>query len=644
MRQWIILALLAGLVCAVGIIPAGAAPKLAVSVGFGGYYRPETLTPVVVIIDNADGPTIRGELRIISTDSMDRTDRYRYPVTIARGATQQRFLYLIPTEFVHQMSVELLSKGRKQAAGKSQGCQEIYGENRLLAVVGGTGSTLSYVTGGSIKAPEKPFPRPWDFNGIEAWRQGYGRGGGPPISIPTAPGGGSGATGKINITHIAPVMLPDNAEAYGSVDVLLLSSDVTENVMSAGAQRAIAAWVANGGHLLVAGGGVEARFDAPFYTGLLPVRKGVPLPGTENIASSAIGKGWTRQLGAGRVTLLDFDPDTVSVRDSQQAVKFFGGLIERNPLSPITASLGGDLQSAVGVNKLKPPNLTLIVLYLIVYLILLVPVNYFVLRRLDQRELAWLTTPAIVLIFTFGAYGIGYATKGNRLVFNIAGIMETAAGQRDGEVISSLLLFSPVRTTYRMDMGRDALLVRGYDIDEQQYSPYGYREPTARTQLNIAQEDDRMTIDRISVSQWDFRRFIAAYQVNMGSGFSADITPGAPGAMPRAAGKVTNNSPFTFKSCLLYQDGALVAEFALGRGQTVDLATAAGASGFKPTLSEDEQNIYDSLKNALTPQTARGGRLATGSVLVGFTTDSLAPAQLNRRAVRTELNAVVVHL
>jgi len=163
MRVWITPALVIGLVCAIGITPAGAAPKLEVSVGFGGFYRPETLAPVAVIINNTDGPTIRGELRIVPTDSLELMDRYRYPVTIARGATQQRFLNFVPTGFTHQINVELWSNGRKLATGKSIRCEEIYGQDRLLAIVGGTGSTLSYVTGEVIKVPENPFPRPWDF-------------------------------------------------------------------------------------------------------------------------------------------------------------------------------------------------------------------------------------------------------------------------------------------------------------------------------------------------------------------------------------------------------------------------------------------------------------------------------------------------
>ena len=642
MRQRILLILGLGLLCGIGMAPARAAPTLSITVGFDGAYRPGTLVPIAVTIDNTDGPTIRGELRILSQEFPEGSDRYIAPVTIARGATQLRFINFIPPGVMRQLQVELWSGNRRLASGAFTRFQEISGGNPLLAIVGGTGSTLNYANNQPLKMPQELFPRPWDLSRIANRQQQYG--------VYRVPGGpGANATANLRLAYVTPGKLPDNPEAYGSVGMLLLSSDVTENSLSAEAQQAIAVWAANGGHLLVAGGGVAARLDAPFFTGLLPARNGKPLPGAETINNPAVGTAWTRKFGSGRITLLGFDPDTIQLSDAGKAAKFFGGLIERNPEPPITAGAAAALRSSVDVNKLKPPNLTLIVFYLIIYLILLVPVNYFVLRKLDQRELAWLTTPAIVLLFTFGAYGIGYATKGNRLIFNISGVMETVAGQHEGEMVSSLLLFSPQRTSYRLDLGRDALLVRNFTGDESydSPSPYGrpYRDESYATQqsLTILQSDDRLAVDRVSVSQWDYRRFIAAYRVDLGNGINAGITPGAPGAFPRATGKVTNNTPYSFQCCRVYQDGSMVAEFSMNRGQTVDLATAAKTRIFTPRFSEDEMNIFDTLRDSLVQQMS-GGRLSTGCVFVGFTTDSLSPARLSRRSVRTELNAVVVHL
>lgn len=631
MRHRILLILL---LCGLGLAPALAAPTLDVSVGFDGYYRPGTLVPVAVTVHNTDGPTIRGELIISSKEFPSETDAYRFPVTIAKGATQLRFLNFVPLSFARTIQVDLVdAQRRKLATGRFTRGQEVYGPDRLFVVVGGSGTTLNYVNGQGIKVTQESYPRPWNLNALQTWQHGYGS----PMGI----GGTGGANGAVRLVHVPAKRLPDNPEAYGSADLLLLCSDVTENSLSADAQKAIAMWVATGGHLIVAGGGVAARLDAPFFAGLLPAPNGKPLPGTEAILTPGVGKAWTRHIGAGRVTQLAFDPDTIRLSDSGAASTFFGKLAERNPRSPLTMSVGSGLRVAVGVNKLKPPNLTLIVLYLIVYLILLVPVNYFVLRKLDQRELAWITTPAIVLLFTFGAYGIGYATKGNRLIFNLAGIMETSAGQREGELISSLLLFSPARTSYTLDLGRNALLIRGNDAGADDYMYYGYPDAGNQQKLHIIQEDDRLTVEKISVSQWDFRRFLAAYRVDLGGGFSANITAHKPGSSPRATGTVTNNTPYNFQSCLLYQDGVLVSEFALGRGQTANLATSA--TGFTPKFSEDEQNIYDEMKSSLIQQTG-SGRLSTGTVLVGFTTARLADAELNRSSMRTELNVIVVHL
>src|SRR5205085_852445 len=53
-----------------------------------------------------------------------------------------------------------------------------------------------------------------------------------------------------------------------------------------------------------------------------------------------------------------------------------------------------------------------IAIFLLVYILLIGPVNFIVLRRMRRAELAWITIPALVLIFSVGAYLIGYQSKG----------------------------------------------------------------------------------------------------------------------------------------------------------------------------------------------------------------------------------------
>ena len=92
------------------------------------------------------------------------------------------------------------------------------------------------------------------------------------------------------------------------------------------------------------------------------------------------------------------------------------------------------------------------------------PVNYLVLRRLDRRELGWLTIPALTLLFAAGIYGAGAATKGGSVVVNTVSVVLIAPGARAAEVQSFYGVFTPTRGTRQLPLGRDALLA-SFDSD-----------------------------------------------------------------------------------------------------------------------------------------------------------------------------------
>ena len=67
-----------------------------------------------------------------------------------------------------------------------------------------------------------------------------------------------------------------------------------------------------------------------------------------------------------------------------------------------------------------------LILILLAYILLIGPINYFVLRRLDRREWAWFTMPILIVVFGVGAYGFGAALRGSELVVNEVAIVRGA--------------------------------------------------------------------------------------------------------------------------------------------------------------------------------------------------------------------------
>ncbi|MHB9023668.1 MAG: hypothetical protein ACYC7E_05755 [Armatimonadota bacterium] len=657
MRQLPLLAAIISLLCGWGLAAAAPNLKLDVTVGFDGNYRANTLVPVIVEVENT-GDTVRGEFRLAARKG-DELDRSVLPAVINAGAKKRFFLSCIPRRISSDLTVEFWSRGQVVKSATFKRCQDINPTDRLLVIVGGAGASLSYLNGQPIVAREYPVPRPWNLAEFPLWEQMRGRGPGvimrsvpPPPVGPGMPPGGPGMapprgtappspTGSLKLAYMSSDLLPENPEAYGSVAMLALMSSVTENSISADAQRAIAVWTTAGGHLLVAQGGVPARLQAPFFAGLLPQVSGRKPARAETITNADGGTAVTVPLGSGLSTLLSFDPDAVTATDWRLIGQFYARLIAKDPRTPASYALRDAWSQAVMVRNLRPPDLRVIVTFLLLYLIILVPVNYFVLKRLDKREFAWVTTPAIVLIFTMGAYGIGYMTKGHRLIVNVATVVETSAGQRQAEAVSGLLIFSPARTSYTVDLGASGLLAREVGTrEEQRYYGGGYYEMPSGPPLTFFLDDGKLALRNVRVDMWDFRQFTLAHALDLGKGFTANLKSNAPGAVPRATGTVTNNTPYDFILCELYADGAQVQTFALRAGQTVTVEETAPPINMG--LDDSEQFMQSTMQSAvrshLTPN-----ELGKGLVMIGYTDQARVPVKVDQHNPTTAITMVVVH-
>ncbi len=101
-----------------------------------------------------------------------------------------------------------------------------------------------------------------------------------------------------------------------------------------------------------------------------------------------------------------------------------------------------------------PPLKTLLIL-LGIYIVLAGPVTYLVLRRLDRMALAWLTIPALTLIFAVLAYGIGSKQRGTDiLVHDLAIIYPDDSA--NATVLGYAGIFSPVREEYQVTIKHGA--------------------------------------------------------------------------------------------------------------------------------------------------------------------------------------------
>src|SRR5205085_10152639 len=80
---------------------------------------------------------------------------------------------------------------------------------------------------------------------------------------------------------------------------------------------------------------------------------------------------------------------------------------------PAVASRSASLTPVLGnLPGLDLPSLQLTAVLVLLYVVIVGPVNYFALRALHRRALAWITIPVIAIVAAGGAYGAGVLTKG----------------------------------------------------------------------------------------------------------------------------------------------------------------------------------------------------------------------------------------
>ena len=99
-----------------------------------------------------------------------------------------------------------------------------------------------------------------------------------------------------------------------------------------------------------------------------------------------------------------------------------------------------------------------LVLLLFGYIALIGPINYLVLKRLDKREWAWVTMPALIGVFAVGAYAYGSALRGSDVIVNEVAIVRGAPDATEGAAQVYLGVFSPTRGTYQVALPGGALL------------------------------------------------------------------------------------------------------------------------------------------------------------------------------------------
>jgi hypothetical protein len=445
------------LVCALGIVALALGPLALTTAAqqagavtmnarilLQGHARSGSWAAISVDLQNA-GPEIQGELRMDSGGQSNA--RFATAVRLPTGSRQDYLLHAQPPTFQRNAQVQLVVN---EQVIESVDVAYLVHEPTQLVV--GVIAEHPQALISQIDLPPNPM-----FNQ-------------PPAIIP-----------------LSVADLPTRPEGWGTLDRLVWQ-DIDSNQLAPEQLASMHTWIAGGGRLIIVGGTAGIGTLSAFPDDLLPYRPTATVDLDPAVLTSLLGPlpdgaavlpamggalGGGRPLatsgdrvvaaelsyGGGEVTILGFDPTTPWLAESKAVDALWTSALPERSGDGTLLSDDSQIVSAVYQlpNLALPPTSGLLIL-IAAYIVIIGPINYIVLRRLDRRELAWITMPVLVLAFATAAFGYGALLRGTDVAVNEVAIVRGAPDATEATAQVYFGVFSPTRSTYRVDLPQGPLL------------------------------------------------------------------------------------------------------------------------------------------------------------------------------------------
>ena len=422
---------------------------LTVEAGFDGWYKSTYWLPVHISAANS-GAAIDGELQLVINDGPGNETRYTTPLELPTMSDKRLTMLVKAPRGLTRVEVDLVANGRSvgSATTRTGGLRDLPTHNLLYGVI-------------------TPDASGFDF-----------------LSAVT------GRRGEATVAYLSSHHLPDNPPAWNSLDVLILHN--TDSSQLNPAQRqALSGWIQSGGQLVVVGG-PDWQPTSSGLTEWLPVtphgveniealpalsqQAGLPFDqsGPYLVTESSLRQGellWhqeglpllaRRDWGQGGVYFLALDPTLAPLRGWNGQPILWQSVAGQVPdLTPWSRGIQNDRSAISAVSTLAQrtlPTAGTLMLFMLIYIVLIGPVNYKILKRRGQREMAWVTVPILVLVFSGIAYVTGFGLRGTAPILNQISVVTGQIGGEQARVQTVIGLYSPSRTGYDLELPPTAVV------------------------------------------------------------------------------------------------------------------------------------------------------------------------------------------
>lgn len=379
------------------------------------------------------------------------------------------------------------------------------GNSREIAILSAEGDKFDYLR--SLKVDRNPYYNPASPQSDSVYSEEY--------VVPTT------------LSVLPPDLFPSQ---WGYLKDLqaLVCYDLNALNLSDAQQKALEYWVRQGGNLVLISNGTANEFTGSKLEPLLPLRpettettgnrlvvKGplyenaetVP-PGQENfnVCRRPLDYGWVWFINTPMIT-----PAVLGDTETTQLWRTIFDSMQPSNSNPVLRVVNYDVLN--DIPEIPRTNAGWVALFILLYGVVVGPINLSFLRKKDKMLYAFVTVPIIALLFAGSAYAVNRLLRPSKPVLREIGWFCPRIGELEGPAEAELVLFSPYSRVFDLSSRADTVFVptlHRYRSQSRDVYPY-----------TTTPEDGVRT--QISSGTWDVQRFNALSVHRVESAFDIEV-------------------------------------------------------------------------------------------------------------------------
>ncbi|MFS0574423.1 hypothetical protein AB1K83_02180 [Sporosarcina sp. 179-K 3D1 HS] len=473
--------------------------------------------------------------------------------------------------------------------------------------------------------------------------------------------------GQFTISKLGAEKFPEDAAAWGSVDFIVVDEYPLSD-LSNKKQEAVVQWIRSGGTLII-GGSDNLAAEAGIFNDTLPMRlKGKSetdvapisswadtneLNGTVSTFETILNPGAMpileedgkvlvaySKIGQGHVIQTAFSVGDAPLADMAGMTAVWNQLFAageknqsmrnwnfENPSDAIVHTIG----SANGLFPSFKVSAPLLFGIIVIYIILIIPVLYFVLKKKDKREHAWWIIPGIALLTSVGIFTFGAKDRiGSAQIQHSAVLHVEPDGELTGYYAESILsnksgdftFTSPSGTNMYAELPRDR---------------FTSNLPSVHKHAILEKDSSGSTLYLRNVGYWNVATLYGTADVETQGEFEAQLTV----EDKNMTGTVTNGFPFPLTDISIWSGNKLIPLGELGPGETLQVNETLKSSTlvpkrslYNPYMGPGQQNrddLHQMRKDGLTHFAGEYMKPEEKPFLIGYADTQIIPVQLEQR-------------